>query len=403
MFAALSALIILSAVCVSVYNLTPLAALHEDAQILKQADAYVAENDFDSALAALAELSYPDEHRKQVSAVYYAVAMAAFSQQDYDSAVEYFDLCPDYADSASRSAELHYQLGILAMDSEMFDISVRGEHSGYAYFANGDNSYTRTYVRARQLADYDGLEKAIAHFEKAGDYAKASEFYVKCCNMLGELAYWREDFDKAIECFTLSGASQGVEKCEQLKAAEQERCAQYGERMKYGYYRGPYWWFNGYFYEYALLDDIYGTSLAEIYGGQGGQRYVFETNVNRERPKATGGSFLYVDKAYARKNGDSLVITVFLNRSSYKLSDMYYYTARSYPDGGEMDYFSGVDYCSGSVPGTDDVFSFAIDAASILDGERQLTLDFCIAKGSDSPDFTLSFDRQQLLRIAKGD
>lgn len=401
MFAVLSALIILSAVCVSVYNLTPLAAMHEDAQILKQADAYLAENDFDSALAALAELSYPDEHHKQASAVYYAVAMAAFSQQDYDTAIEYFDLCLDYADSASRSAELHYHLGILAMDSEMFDISVKGERSGYGYFANADNRYSRSYVRARQLADYDGLENAIAHFEKAGDYAKAREFYVKCCNMLGELAYWREDFDKAIECFGLSGAAQGVEKCEQLKAAERERCAQYGERMKYGYYRGPYFWDNGYFYEYALLDDIYGTSLAEIDGGHAAQQYVFGTNINRERPKADGNDFLYVDKAYARKDGDSLVITMFLNRSSYKLSDLYFYTACSYTDGGEMDYSSGVDYCSGSVPGTDDVFSFAIDAASILDGERQLTLDFRF-EGSDSTDFTLSFDRQQLLRIAKG-
>lgn len=164
----LAAVLILAVLCAAAYFLTPLGATIEDLKTLHDVDAYIAAGDVSSALDGVSRLNAPEKYTERINPVCYAAAIAYKDKKDYDKALDYFALCPDYSDAKEQTADCHYRLGKLAMEAKEYD-------------------------------------KALEYFSLCTDYSDAEEQIRACNYVLGVTAFVNKSYVDAVEYFTNAG------------------------------------------------------------------------------------------------------------------------------------------------------------------------------------------------------
>lgn len=164
----LAAVLILAVLCTAAYLLTSLGETIDDLKTLHDVDTYFAAGDINSAVDGVSRLNAPEKYTERINPVYYAAALENKDKEDYDKALDYFALCPDYSDAKEQTAECHYCLGKRAMEAKEYD-------------------------------------KALEYFSLCTDYSDAEEQIRACNYVLGVTAFVNKSYVDAVEYFTNAG------------------------------------------------------------------------------------------------------------------------------------------------------------------------------------------------------
>lgn len=159
LLAAAAVLLVLAAV----YFVTPVKDIVSYTLLLMQIDKAAAANDTAAALDAASRLVYPEKYTEQLVPLYYAAGMKASEKLDCTTALDYFALCPGYADTDEQIKRCHYLIG-------------------YDFF---------------KQKDYD---KALECFTKCDDYYISYKMIEECQKMKEETELYGVEVDYELTC-----------------------------------------------------------------------------------------------------------------------------------------------------------------------------------------------------------
>ena len=148
----------------------------------------------------------------------YKAAIASYDSEDYETAIEYFELCQGYKDSSEYLDDIYYQTAIADYDAENYDAAIAYFESHLDYKDSStylDNCYYQMALAAVNDEDYQTAEEICAQisaaqtdlrnevsYQIAGSYA-ATQNYKLAAAYYTALSDYKDSAEQAVQMNTL--------------------------------------------------------------------------------------------------------------------------------------------------------------------------------------------------------